>query len=108
MAAPPAAPKSCLPRAGTHTPRFFGSIITPVETGSRLKAGTTNGTRSRGIAPERWYCQPPKSEGGNADARCIRDLMRNGTESARMAYRAAEKSDIPCAMALRLIVRSPR
>jgi len=43
------------------------------------------------------------------DARCTRDLMRNVHKSARMSIQGSgETSDIPCAMALRLITCSPR
>src|SRR6266404_5348830 len=46
---------------------------------------------------------------GMPDARCIRGpVCKMGRENAHEHTGSAEASDIPCAMALRLITRSPR
>jgi hypothetical protein len=46
---------------------------------------------------------------GMSDARCTRDLMRNCAKVCAHEHTGQRRtSDIPCAMALRLITRSPR
>ena len=46
---------------------------------------------------------------GMPDARCTRDLMRNVHKKCAHEHTGQRRtSDIPCAMALRLITRSPR
>jgi hypothetical protein len=53
---------------------------------------------------------PQKREQGMPDARCTRGpVCKRQNENRTRAYRfSGEQSDIPCAMALRLISRSPR
>ena len=67
---------------------------------------------SRRIAPEfcrKFFALSIQRAQGMPDARCTRGLVCElCIESCTRAYRAAEASDIPCAMALRLMTCSPR
>src|SRR5882757_1006298 len=68
---------------------------------------------SRHIAPEvcRLFSRPLETQRsqGMPDARCTRDLMRNVHKKCAHEHTGQRRtSDIPCAMVLRLITRSPR
>ena len=78
---------------------------------SRFAFKTSHTTLSRRVSPEVcWNFRPSKSEGaGNAGcALHPRSHVQCVQEMRTRAYRSAEASDIPCAMALRLITCSPR
>ena len=105
----------------SSTPRLFNSIISvsgilgrPLKPGDDTGAMTTDTpSRSRGSICPRLAIEfpyPPNQRAqGMPGARCTRGLVCNSVERRRTrAYRAAEASDIPCAMALRLISCSPR
>jgi hypothetical protein len=67
--------------------------------------------RPRGMTCPRFAfrCPPETREQGMPDARCIRGLVcKRVEESAHEHTGQRRRSDIPCAMALRLITRSPR
>jgi hypothetical protein len=67
--------------------------------------------RSRGRTCPRFAfrCPPDRREQGMPDARCTRGLVcKSAKESAHERTGQRRTSDIPCAMALRLISRSPR
>jgi hypothetical protein len=67
---------------------------------------------SRRIAPEVLQIVSPspiQRAQGMPDARCTRGLMRNVHKKCAHEHTGQRRtSDIPCAMALRLITRSPR
>jgi hypothetical protein len=80
---------------------------------SRLRMTGIQFRISRRIAPEvcRLFSRPLENQRaqGMPDARCTRGLMRNGSGSCAHEHTGQRRqSDIPCAMALRLITRSPR
>src|SRR5947208_4397601 len=59
--------------------------------------------------PEISLPSPIQRAQGMPDARCTRDLMRNVHKKCAHEHTGQRRtSDIPCAMALRLITRSPR
>jgi hypothetical protein len=114
--------KTVVPRegGGSSTPRLLGSIISVSGILDRPPSRTMTTERvkrsfaiSRHDAPE--VCQkfpcPLDSQRaqGMPDARCTRGLMRNVHRKCAHEHTGQRRtSDIPCAMALRLITSSPR
>src|SRR4051812_10363951 len=95
---------------GFSTPRLFGSITSVSGIlGPRMREDDTEyaSAFSRHDAPEVcWnsYALGSQRTQGMPDARCTRDLMRNVHKKCAHEHTGQRRtSDIPCAMALRLI-----
>ena len=97
--------RHCIELPGLWVPAFAGTTLMD----SRSAANT--GPPSRGTICPRFACHSPSNEGaGNAGcALHPRSRVRSRAKKAAHEHTGQRRtSDIPCAMALRLISRSPR